>query len=97
MSLPLILPNGVVAVYGPGVKASSPQTATPQGIVISPDFFSGTVYNIWDGGAPYVYGGDVVWWKDGSEQCRVVTEDNLTYTLLKFSNLVTEPAVIPPP
>jgi len=97
MSLPIILASGRVAVYGAGSPASSPQTATPQGLVLTPNYLKGTVYNIWDGGATYVYGGDIVYWKDGEQECRVVTEDNLTYTLLKFENLVTEPTVIPPP
>lgn len=97
MSLPLTLPNGIVAVYGAGTPASSPQTATPDGLVLSPNFLKGTVYNIWDGGASYVYGGDVVFWKEGQDYCRVVTSDNLTYTLVKFNNIVTEPTPVLPP
>jgi len=88
MSLDIILPAGIVAVYGSGQQASTPQTSLPSGIVIEPNYLVGTVYNIWDGGATYVYGGDVVYWKEGSEQARVVTAENLTYTLLP-ARLVT--------
>lgn len=97
MSLPLTLPNGIVAVYGAGTPASSPQTATPQGLVLTPTYLKGTIYNIWDGGATFVYGGDIVYWKEGEQECRVVTADNTTYTLLKYNNLTKEATVIPPP
>ena len=99
MALNITLPSGVVAIYGIGAQASSPQSATPQGIVLDASYRYGTIYNIWDGGATYVYGGDIVFWEEGKQYCRVVTEENLTYTLVKFNNITKEPAVIviPPP
>lgn len=82
----------MVAIYGIGA-----QGPTPQGVVIQPDFRVGTVYNIWDGGATFVYAGDVVTFKEGEQYCRIVTADRLTYTLIEFSKLAVENPVIPPP
>lgn len=87
--LPFILPNGIVAVYGVGQQGTS-----PQGLTIEENWRFGTVYNIWDGGATYIYGGDVVFFKETEQYARIVTSNNLTYTLLDYTRLVTE---APPP
>ena len=93
MSLPVVLSNGTVAVYGAGVSG----VPMPSGAVIEPNYRFGTVYNIWDGGEPYIYGGDVVSWKEGDQITRIATSNNLTYTILP-ARLVTidAPPVIPP-
>lgn len=88
MSLPIVLPFGTVAVYGDGVQGSTPQTAMPSGAIIEPSYKYGTVYHIWSGGESYVYGGDIVYWKDGSQLARIVTAENITYTVLP-ARLVT--------
>lgn len=97
MSLPVVLSNGTIAVYGSGVIGSTPQTAMPSGAILEPNYRYGTVYNIWAGGQPYVYGGDVVSWKEGDQITRIATANNITYTILP-ARLVTidAPPVIPP-
>lgn len=96
MSLPLVLPNGTVAVYGRGAEASTPQTALPSGIVLEPMYKAGTVYHIWDGGQTFVYGGDVIYWKDGNELSRVVTSDNITYTIVPARLATIDNVVVAP-
>lgn len=74
----------MLAVYGEGKWQ-----ITPSGLTLPADYRVGTVYNIWDGGAPYIYGNDVVYWKEGDQNVRVVTgTDNNTYTLIP-ARLVT--------
>lgn len=90
-TFPIILPVGVIAVYGSGDVGTM-----PSGVIIESNSRYGTVYNIWDGGATYVYGGDVVYWKEGNQVARIVTSDNNTYTLLP-ARLVTIDNLIPPP
>lgn len=95
MAIPIILPAGMIAVYGDGT-ISDATNRMPSGALLPPNYRFGTVYNIWDGGATYVYGGDVVYWKDGVEQARIVTNDNLTYTLLAARLVTTDSIVIVP-
>lgn len=87
-ALPTALSFGQIAVYGTGVQGATPQTATPNGIVLEPNYRYGTVYHVWAGGEPYVYGGDVVYWKDGDQIGRLVTQQNITFTILP-ARLVT--------
>jgi len=91
-AFPTILEAGQVAVYGAGW-----QGVTDSGIVIQGDQRYGTIYNIWDGGAPYIYGGNKVIFDEKNVVCRLVTSNNLTYTILPFQGLVTEniPPVAP--
>lgn len=84
MSFPFVLPPGMVAVYGPGVWMP-----TPSGLTLPQDYRVGTVYNIWDGGATYVYGGDTVFWKEGSTEVRVASFGGTTYTIVP-ARLVTK-------
>jgi len=95
MSLPIVLPFGTVAVYGDGVQGSTPQTAMPSGAIIPPNYRYGTVYNIWAGGEAYVYGGDIVYWKEGDQIARVVTSNNLTYSIVpaKLVTIDIEPII----
>lgn len=66
--IPLILPNGVIIVYGWGTKRDGSEgLITPT----SQEFVFGFVYKIWDGGAVFVYNGDEVMWKQGNEQCQL--------------------------
>jgi len=90
-TLPISLPNGIVAIYGIGVTGR-----TPSGLLIEENFRYGTVYNFWDGGASYVYGNDVVVFKEGEQYCRVVTSDNNPWTLIEFAKLVTDNIITPP-
>ena len=90
MSLPIILPAGLIAVYGAG----NGQDPMPSGARPTNGFLFGTVYNIWDGGATYIYGGDVVFWKDGTQVCRIATTENLEYTLIP-ARLVTKDFIVP--
>lgn len=89
-SLPLILPNGVILVYGWGIKRDGSEgMITPT----SQEFVFGTVYQIWDGGAVFVYSGDQVMWKDGTEQCKLAYLGN-PYTQLEV-RLATKQVIIP--
>ena len=88
LTLPITLSAGTIAVYGNGDKG-----ILPSGAVIGDDFSFGSVYNIWAGGATYVYGGDVVFWKDGSELVRLATSGG-NYTVLP-ARLVTKDYYIP--
>ena len=87
-TLPIILPSGYVAVYGIGGSG-----AMPSGAIVQSEFRFGTIYNIWDGGATYIYGGDVVMWKDGSELTRIATT-TAVYTVLP-ARLVTKDNIVP--
>lgn len=65
-TIPIVLPAGSILIYGWGYEQSS------NGIVPNNTIFKfGSVYQIWDGGAVFVYGGDEVMWKDGSETCKL--------------------------
>lgn len=94
MALPIILPPGAVAIYGDGFPVSSPTQATPSGAVYPPEYRRGTIYNIWAGGTSYIYGGDVVVFKEGEQTCRIVTEDNLTYTIINVAKVVTDSILV---
>lgn len=84
MALPITLTAGMIAVYGPGVL-----NQTANGAIIPDGYRSGIVDKVWDGGEFYVYGGDSIIWKDGSEFCKVVT-NGVTYTLLEKAQIATE-------
>ena len=86
--LPIILPPGVVLIYGHGYEAST-NNIVPSNII----FRFGTVYQIWEGGATYIYGGDEVMWKDGDEQCKLAFE-NIPYTQIEC-RLVTKQTFVP--
>jgi len=91
-TLPITLPSGMIGIYGIGVTGT-----TPSGLVIEENFRYGTVYNIWDGGATYIYGNDVVIFKEGDQYCRVVTaSDNNQWTLIEFSKVVTDNIIVAP-
>ena len=83
MSLPIVLPVGVVLVYGWGYDNSQ------SGIVpFTQHYKFGNVYQIWNGGEVFVYGGDEVMWKDGTEICKL-TYGGRPYTELP-ARLVTK-------
>lgn len=60
-ALPVILPVGVVAVYGNGFD-----TPTPQNIINPPGTLWGSIYDLWDGGRTYMYIGDTVTFKESN-------------------------------
>lgn len=90
MALPILLSVGTVAIYGNGA-----QGVTDSGLIIQGNQRYGTVYNIWDGGAPYIYGGDQVIFDESNVICRLATEEG-TYTILPYKGLVTEEIIIIP-
>lgn len=83
--LPIDLPNGVVAVYGMGTTVSS------TGIEIidqkSPIRF-GQVYQVYAGGAVFVYNGDYVMFNNDEVVGRIVYQ-TVPYTLVP-ARLVTK-------
>lgn len=87
-TLPIILPAGTVAVYGVGDIGMM-----PSGAIIPTEYRFGTIYNIWDGGAPYVYGGDIIYWKETDTLTRLATSGG-TYTIVP-ARLATQDYVIP--
>lgn len=86
-SIPLTLPNGYILVYGWGSTESMSGVANN-----TPGFLFGSVYQIWDGGTTYVYGGDEVMWNDKNEFCKL-TYSGVPYTMLP-ARLVTKQEII---
>lgn len=90
-TLPIILSPGQVAVYGVGGTG-----ITDTGMVLLDTQRYGTIYNIWDGGATYIYGNTQVVFNESDVFCRVVASDLNRYTILPAARLVTENIIIPP-
>jgi hypothetical protein len=86
-ALPIILPEGVIAVYGAGLA-----TASVSGLVSTEGLLFGVVDKVWDGGEIFVYGGDSVMFSEKSIIGRLSYTSG-TYTLVP-ARLVTkeEPA-----
>lgn len=86
--LPINLPSGVIAVYGAGSITSQ------SGIISETEQWKyASVYQIWDGGQAFVYGGDMIMFKENMVLDRLVYEDS-TYTLLP-ARLVTKEVIVP--
>lgn len=85
--LPTILPNGYVAIYG-----SCQDTFSSDGTQFPSSFRYGTIYNIWDGGAPYIYGGDLVSFNEKDVSCRIAS-GGVTYTIVQ-ARLVTKQGAV---
>ncbi len=85
MSLPIILPVGAVLVYGPGVSSA------PYGVEGYPpeDFLYANVYQVYDGGAVFVYGGDPVFFRRKDIREKYLYND-WPYLLIDQSKLVTQ-------
>jgi hypothetical protein len=83
--LPIDLPSGHVLIYGMGT------TVSPSGISnIDPtgSLRWGSVYQIWNGGATYIYGGDNVMFNEDDVVCRLAY-NNIPYTQVP-AKLVTK-------
>ena len=80
--LPIYLPNGIVAVYGLGGYNGNviPYEDT--------DVRFGTIYQVYDGGAVFVYNNDSVMFKESQIVGRVIYND-YPYTLIP-ARLVTK-------
>lgn len=77
--LPVILPFGIVSIYGVGTSTGSGwNIVAPQG------YLWGTVDDVYDGGAIFVYNGDNLLFREDEVVCRLAW-DNATYTLLKLN------------
>lgn len=87
-TLPIVLASGTIAVYGIGTAGT-----TPAGATLPENYRYGSVYNIWSGGETYVYGGNVVYWEEGTENVRLATAGGI-YTILP-ARLVTKDNYIP--
>lgn len=87
MSFPFTLPVGMISIYGIGSDG-----ITPSGIVLQPNQRYGSVYNVWDGGRTFVYGGDPVIWKEEDTYCRLVI-GSAQYTILP-ARLVTKDTLV---
>lgn len=81
-ALPITLPNGVIAIYGDGVRESA------SGVIATEAYLFGYVDKVWDGGEVYVYGGDSVMFAKKDIIDRVVYTSG-TYTLVP-ARLVTK-------
>lgn len=88
-SLPISLPNGIIAIYGMGTAVST------TGIELTgqnnPLRF-GSVYQIYDGGAVFIYGGDNVMFSETDVMGRVVYS-GIPYTLIP-ARLVTKENIL---
>jgi hypothetical protein len=76
--LPISLPAGHVLVYGMGT------TVSPSGVEntsASGGLRWGNIYQIWDGGETYVYGGDNIMFKETDVVCRLAY-GGIPYTLV---------------
>lgn len=83
--LPINLPSGYVAIYGMGTDVSQ------IGIGLTSEqnkIRFGNVYQIWDGGAAFIYGGDSVMFKDNDVYDRIVYL-GIPYTIIP-ARLVTK-------
>ena len=89
-TLPIILPAGMIAVYGTGTKG-----VTPAGATLPDNFVFGSIYNVWAGGETYVYGGDTVYWKDDNTVVRLATAGG-TYTILPAKLATVDNYIAPP-
>lgn len=88
-ALPISLPNGVVSIYGMGTGVST------TGIELASQDSSvrfGSIYQIYDGGAVFVYGGDNVMFLEKDVLGRV-TYGGIPYTLIP-ARLVTKENIL---
>jgi len=83
--LPINLPNGIVAVYGMGTSVS---TTGIGNIDPSGDLRFGQVYQVYEGGAVFVYNFDNIMFREGDVTQRIMF-DNIPYTLVP-ARLVTK-------
>jgi hypothetical protein len=81
-ALPVYLMDGIVAIYGSGVASGmSGLRASTSG------WKFGTVYQIGQMQQGTAVGSSVLF-KEGDIKCRLVTQNNLTYTLVEEARLV---------
>lgn len=90
MPLPTILPSGIVAIYGTGT-ATSPSGLT--NLEPSGDMRWGYIYQVYDGGAVYVYDGDSVMFKERDVYNRIRYND-YPYTLVPLNLVTKEPPLL---
>ena len=81
------MPNGIVAIYGMGTTVS---TAGIELLDQQSRVRFGSIYQIYSGGAVFVYGGDNVMFSNDDVYCRV-SYDGIPYTLIP-ARLVTKQA-----
>jgi hypothetical protein len=84
-ALPISLPNGYALIYGQ-------LTESPSGLVVdNTNFRFGSIYQIYDGGAVFVYGGDVVMYDINDVEARLAypPSEFLDYSLIQVK-LVTK-------
>lgn len=85
MAIPITLGYGQVMVYGWGVPPNAGIIPTNTNIKF------GSVYQIWEGGAAFIYGSQDIMWKDGDEYFKFRYNGN-PYTVLP-ARLVTREQV----
>lgn len=90
MSLPFNLPYGTVAVYGSGI------TRGQAGFVPNnTKYLFATIYEIGNIYDVDFQVGDSVMWKTVDPECRVVTSNRLTFTILDQARLVLKEVITP--
>lgn len=85
-TLPVTLPAGYIIVYGDNITSSS--GITPDNI----NFRFGSIYQIWDGGAPFVYGGDLIMYNVNDVTVRLTYGSAAQYNMMP-ARLVTKEVI----
>lgn len=90
MVVPFTLPYGTVAVYGIGVTRGMAQfTPNPN----NNSFLFGTIYQIGNAYDVDFQVGDSVMFNKLDVQCRLVTEDNINFTVVEQAKLVLKEVI----
>lgn len=81
MSVPITLQEGQVLIYGRGTLEGFSGLQAENQIVKF-----GTIYQIWDGGEVFIYGGQSVFFNEKDVICRLAY-NNYPYTLIEVAKL----------
>lgn len=80
MSVPIVLPDGVVLIYKIG------NVVSPSGMRTELDFKFASIYQVWAGGETFVYGGETVLYNSKDSVCRL-SWDGDYYTMIEYDKI----------
>ncbi len=81
MPVPITLQEGQVLIYGNGTEQGF-SGLVPSNSVVK----FGTIYQIWDGGEVFIYGGSSVFFNEKDVVCRLAY-NNYPYTLIEVARV----------